>query len=126
MENQVNTPREIAAAAVAAAFLNHPEYVQQGAQFAQFPPIIGVDLLSVLLDKTPASIFADRCRAPEKLPPSYRAPGAKAPRWITAEVISWLKDCQEDLTVKPVIAAGKRGVGRPRKTATVKQEGGAA
>lgn len=97
---------------------------------ADFPPVIGVDLLSLLLDKTPQTIFADRSRAPGKVPPACVLPGCKSPRWITADVIDWMRKHQE----KPGQAkpAGARRVGRPTKAeqmrckAATAQEGGAA
>jgi hypothetical protein len=54
------------------------------------PPVFGVELHGNLLKKSPSSIFADRCRAPEKLQPSYLKPGSKSPNWILADVIPWL------------------------------------
>ncbi|MHB8982212.1 hypothetical protein [Thiobacillus sp.] len=55
-----------------------------------FPPIIGLDALSLLINKSPATILMDRCRAPHKIPPACMPPGTKQPLWITADVVAWL------------------------------------
>lgn len=86
-----------------------------------FPPVIGVQQLSLLLDKTPATIFADRCRAPHKVPPSCTAPGSKSPRWITADVISWLRQFQAAPVEAPVAPAAARRPGRPTKSEQVRR-----
>ena len=106
---------------------------------ASFPPIIGVDQLSVLIDKSPATIFADRSRAPHKIPPAYLPPGCKSPRWLLVEVIEWLKQHPEPPAVPRAADAPKRGPGRPGKAERIaaaaaglsvgdyrKQQGGAA
>ena len=97
-----------------------------------FPPIVGVSELAVLLGKTPATIFADRCRAPHKIPPACTPPGAKSPRWITADVVSWLRGYQEAPAQAPAKPTSARRVGRPTKAeqmrckAATAQQGGAA
>ncbi len=55
-----------------------------------FPPIIGLDGLSLLINKSPATILMDRCRAPHKIPPAFMPPGTKHPLWITADVVAWV------------------------------------
>lgn len=99
-------------------------------QEAAFPPVIGVDLLSALLDKAPASVFADRSRAPHKIPPACTPPGAKSPRWILADVIAWLRSHQEvpAPTLTPAAAEGapKRGPGAPTKAERVRARRAAA
>ncbi len=80
-----------------------------------FPPVIGVGELAILLGKTPATVFADRCRAPHKIPPACTPPGAKAPRWIVADVIVWLRQHQESAAQSPPNPTGTRGPGRPTK-----------
>lgn len=80
-----------------------------------FPPILGVDHLSLLLDKAPATIFADRSRAPRKIPPAFMPPGSKSPRWLLADVIEWLKQHPEPATKPRAADAPKRGPGRPSK-----------
>lgn len=97
-----------------------------------FPPIVGVSELAALLGKTPATIFADRCRAPHKIPPACTPPGGKSPRWITADVIAWLRGYQEAPAQAPAKPARARRVGRPtkaealRRKAASAQQGGAA
>lgn len=60
-----------------------------------FPPIIGVDALSLLINKSPATIIMDRCRAPHKIPPACMPPGSKQPLWITTDVLEWLASHRE-------------------------------
>jgi len=87
-----------------------------------FPPVFGVDLLSVILDKSPASIFADRSRAPHKLPPACTPPGSKCPRWILEDVIAWLRSHQEPpVIVETQAVVARRGPGAPTKAATVRR-----
>ena len=81
-----------------------------------FPPVIGVDLLSLLLDKTPQTIFADRSRAPHKIPPACTPPGAKSPRWIVEDVVEWLRQHKEAPAQAP---APVRKPGRPTKVEQV-------
>jgi hypothetical protein len=84
----------------------------------QFPPIFGVDLLGLLLDKAPATILADRCRAPHKLPPACSPPGCKSPRWILEDVLNWLRQYQADQAAAPAIPSPKKR-GRPSKAEQV-------
>jgi hypothetical protein len=97
-------------------------------QLPAFPPVIGVELLSVLLDKTPATIFADRSRARHKLPPDCTPPGAKSPRWITEDVVAWLRQHQRPAVPAPAQQPQeKRRFGAPTKAERVhraRQEGG--
>jgi hypothetical protein len=79
------------------------------------PPIFGVDQLSQLINKTPATIFADRCRAPHKIPPAYLPRGCKSPRWILADVLEWLRQHPEPTPAPRAADAPKRGPGRPSK-----------
>ena len=96
-------------------------------QSAAWPPVIGVDLLSVLLDKTPASIFADRSRARHKLPPDCTPPGCKSPRWITADVINWLRTHQRPAVSAPAEQPQeKRRVGAPTKVERIRAQRAAA
>lgn len=60
-----------------------------------FPPVIGVDALSLLINKTPATIIMDRSRAPHKIPPACIPPGSKQPLWLTADVLKWLASHRE-------------------------------
>lgn len=77
-----------------------------------FPPSFGFEGLSVLLGKDIATIQADRCRAPHKLPPACTPPGTKSPRWLLSDVLAWLASHRE------AEATGtSRPPGRPRKKA---------
>lgn len=67
--------------------IQQPQVVIQ----TSYPPIIGIEELAQLLGKSPATIMADRVRAPERVPPSYTPPGGKAPRWLVSDVIAWLR-----------------------------------
>lgn len=98
-------------------------------QHTQFPPVVGVEGLSILMDKTPMTIFADRSRAPHKIPPACTPPGSRSPRWIVADVIEWLRQHQEAAVPAPEKPASPRRVGRPTKAEQKRRaalEGGAA
>lgn len=75
-----------------------------------FPPSFGFEGLSVLIGKDIATIQADRCRAPHKLPPACTPPGTKSPRWLLTDVLSWLASHREAEPVQPI-----RRPGRPKK-----------
>lgn len=82
-----------------------------------YPPVIDCELLGKLLNKTPATISADLCRAPHKIPPSYKPPGSKSPLWVTEDVVRWLRQYQHrggDVAPVPALAK-KNGPGKPRK-----------
>ncbi len=64
-------------------------------EFYSFPPIVGVDGLSLLLNKKPAVITIDRCRRPHTLPPACTPPDTQKPLWVVADVINWLRQFQE-------------------------------
>lgn len=99
-----------------------------------FPPVFGVSELSILLQKSPASILADRVRAAHRIPPSCEPPGSKQPLWILEDVVGWLRQHQRPAAVQTSAqpqaqAAGARRRGRPRKTERIarrQKEGGAA
>lgn len=80
-----------------------------------FPPVLGLDGLSVLLHKAPSSILADRCRAPHRLPPACTPPGCKQPLWLTADVLAWLTEFKETPCAIAENAPTRRAPGRPRK-----------
>ncbi|MCX8086903.1 MAG: DNA-binding protein [Rhodocyclaceae bacterium] len=84
-----------------------------------YPPVIGYQELSQLLDKTTATLQADLCRCPEKLPPPIRIPGQKSPRWLLSDVINWLAQYREkrdeNQQVEPQKPTEKRRRGRPTK-----------
>ncbi len=88
--------------------------------FEQFPPILGVDHLSLLINTAPATIFADRCRAPEKVPPAFMPPGCKRPLWIFTDVIEWLRKHPEQPAAPSDVPQPKHlGRGRPTKAESV-------
>lgn len=76
-----------------------------------FPPIIGVGELSLLLRKSPASILADRCRAPHLIPPDATPPGSKQPLWLLEDVFAWLVQFRRPAAPQPAPATsiGRRG-----------------
>ncbi len=101
----------------------------------QFPPVFGVSTLSALIEKAPASILADRSRAPHRVPPACTPPGAKQPLWILDDVITWLRQHQEPQQPVPGPVAAPEPIlrrrGRPpkaeqarRAAAVVAQKGG--
>lgn len=95
-----------------------------------YPPIIGIEELAQLLGKSPATIMADRVRAPERVPPSYTPPGGKAPRWLVSDVIAWLRGAASspapDDETTPATATAPRRRGRPTKAEQIarRREGG--
>lgn len=77
-----------------------------------YPPIIGIEELSVLLKRSVAVIIRDRS-IPERrhtLPPAKKAVDTKNPLWVTEDVITWLRD-QPDDPPKPSI----KKMGAPTK-----------
>jgi hypothetical protein len=85
----------------------------------QFPPIVGIGELSVLLRKTPASILADRCRAPHLIPPDCTPPGSKQPLWLLQDVLNWLAQFR-----RPAVAvAPRRGAPTKRERLLAQQAG---
>lgn len=81
-----------------------------------FPPVIGVDALSLLINKSPATILMDRSRAPHKLPPACMPPGTKQPLWLTTDVLEWLashREAQEKK--KPTKREPQSKLGAPTK-----------
>lgn len=101
-----------------------------------YPPVIGIDELAQLLGKSPATIMADRTRAPDRVPPSYTPPGGRAPRWLVSDVIAWLRSgagagaCDANSPdpdeTTPATATAPRRRGRPTKAeiARRRREGG--
>jgi len=94
-----------------------------------YPPIIGIDELAQLLGKSPATLMADRARAPERVPSSYTPPGSRAPRWLVSDVIAWLRGSAAsspapDDETTPATAPRRRG--RPTKAEEIarRREGG--
>lgn len=98
-----------------------------------YPPIIGIEELAQLLGKSPATLMADRVRAPERVPPSYTPPGGRAPRWLVSDVIAWLRGSHaasspapDDNETSPTPATAPRRRGRPTKAEQIarRREGG--
>lgn len=84
-----------------------------------FGPILDVDGLAQLLHRDRSTILADRCRAPERVPPAHKIRGTKEPLWLVDEVLDWLRahpDLRAD--AKPV---AHRSPGRPRKADQVQR-----
>lgn len=77
--------------------------------FNGFPPIVGVDGLSILLNKKPTSISVDRARNPGSLPPAYTPPGSQKPLWVVADVIDWLRQYKEDSKAGSALKPKKMG-----------------
>ena len=77
------------------------------------PPVLGLSELGLLLQKSPAAIIADRCRAPHRLPPSCEPPGSRQPLWLLDEVLAWLRQYQAAPAPTPPQPPRRRG--RPTK-----------
>lgn len=90
---------------------NHPVVFSVPAE--SFPPVFGVDILSILLCKRVSSIHADRCRAPHKLPPSIEIPGAQQPLWLLTDVLEWLSSYRQPPAAVPTLQTAT-----PRKIST--------
>ncbi len=86
-------------------------------QLVVWPPVIGYAELSVLLGRTVGTLQADRVRRPESLPPASTPPGSRTPRWITTDVLDWLRQYREQRVqpASPVAANSPRRRGRPTK-----------
>ncbi|MHB1644467.1 MAG: hypothetical protein ACYCS8_17755 [Acidithiobacillus sp.] len=70
--------------------------------------------------KTIQNIYS---RTPHLLPKAISIPGARGPRWTQAAIDEWLQNRPKH-TPKPVVAAPRRKVGRPR-IAALRSNGGA-
>ena len=82
-----------------------------------FGPVLDLDGLAKLLHRDRATILADRCRAPQRVPPAHKPPGTKEPLWLLDEVLHWLR-AHPDLRAgaKPAV---RRAPGRPLKAEQV-------
>lgn len=80
-------------------------------------PVLNVDALAAMLHRDRATILADRCRAPERVPPAHKAPGTKEPLWLLDEVLTWLRS-HPDFRRAAKSNSPRRRPGRPRKIAT--------
>lgn len=83
----------------------------------RFPPVLGVDELSLLLKKSAGTILADRCRAPHLLPPDVTPPGSKQPLWLTCDVLAWLAQFRRPTAPPPPSQAAM-----PRRGTSTKSE----
>src|SRR5579875_3128482 len=68
-----------------------------------YGPLLDLDELARVLHRDRETIKADRCRAPQRVPPAYKIPGTKEPLWLLDEVLEWLRQHPEHATapVKP-------------------------
>jgi hypothetical protein len=89
---------------------------QQHTAASALGPVLNLDGLSLLLHRDRATIKADRCRAPHRVPPAHKAPGTKEPLWLLDEVLDWLR-AHPDLP--RTVATAPRRVGRPKKAEQV-------
>jgi hypothetical protein len=89
-----------------------------------WPPVIGYAELSVLLGRTVGTLQADRIRRPESLPPASTPPGSRTPRWITVDVLDWLRQCRERRVqlAGPVATTSPRRRGRPTKREQIERK----
>jgi hypothetical protein len=62
---------------------------------SNFPPIVDINGLSVLLAKKTAVINIDRYRRPHTLPPACTPPDTRKPLWVVSDVIAWLRQFEE-------------------------------
>lgn len=100
---------------------NQPDSLREllsAASAAGFPPAFGVDKLSQLILRDVATIFADRSRAPHKVPPACVAPGTQKPVWLLNDVLLWLASYRESPASVPPQRVAKpkaTNLGRPTK-----------
>lgn len=66
-----------------------------------FPPAFGVDSLSILLGQATSTIYANRSRAPHKIPPACTPPGTRNPVWLLTDVLDWLARHREPVPAPP-------------------------
>lgn len=88
------------------------------ASAAGFPPAFGAEKLSQLILRDVATIFADRSRAPHKLPPACHVPGTQKPVWLLCDVLAWLASYREpvaSVSPQPVVKPKANNLGRPTK-----------
>jgi hypothetical protein len=80
-------------------------------------PVLNLDGLAQLLHRDRATIKADRCRAPHRVPPAHKPPGTKEPLWLLDEVLQWLR-AHPDCSPTPNTS---RRIGRPKKAEQVRR-----
>lgn len=72
---------------------------------SNFPPVVDINGLSVLLSKKPAVINIDRYKRPHTLPPACTPPETRKPLWVVSDVITWLRQFEEPVEKKIRIGA---------------------
>lgn len=95
--------------------------VSVGSTTAEQPSnlVLNLDGLARLLHRDRATILADRCRAPERVPPAHKILGTKEPLWIRDEVMEWLRGHPDLPPTRSPTA--RRSPGRPRKADQVQR-----
>lgn len=91
---------------------------QQHPAASPLGPVLNLNGLAQLLHRHRATIKADRCRAPHRVPPAHKAPGTKEPLWLLDEVLDWLRTHSD---VTRATAKTPRRPGRPRKADQVRK-----
>ena len=88
------------------------------ASVAGFPPVFGADKLSLLIQRDVATIFADRSRAPHKIPPACLVPGTRSPVWLLDDVLRFIASYREPAAPIPhrcQVKSKAPSPGRPTK-----------
>lgn len=89
---------------------------------AGWPPVIGYDGLGVLLQRAVSTLQADRIRRPWTIPPACTPPGSRQPRWITVDVIDWLRSHREQPVQPPVCVTTPTNLAARHRGAPSKSE----
>lgn len=103
--------------------------LQHEPQAELFPPVLTALDLGRLLNKNPSAIFADRSRAPWRLPPACTPPGTKSPLWLLDDVLAWLRAHREPEVAppeQPATEPPRRRRGRPTKAEQARRAAGGA
>lgn len=82
------------------------------------PPVIGYKELAVLLGRSTKTLQADKCRKPWSIPPHCAIPGSKEPRWLLADVLSWIEGFRQkpqEVPEEPDLPPPPKRRGRPTK-----------
>lgn len=91
-----------------------------------FPPVLGIGELSALLKKSPATILADRSRAPHLLPPDCTPQGSRQPLWLLADVLAWLGQFRRPVMSSQgphLVSVARRGAPTKRERLLARQAG---
>ena len=88
-----------------------------------FPPIVDIDGLSVLLTRKRNVINIDRSRRPQTLPPACIPPDTRKPLWVVADVITWLRQYEEHEKTEKKLGAPTKAeqIAKRSKLASVSQ-----